>query len=730
MEIMSEDQNNKNMTLATAETQSQRWIKYGANVVFSSLIVILLAVLITWMAQARSVRIDTTEGGTQSLTPQSINFIQNLKQPVRIVALYPKLKSDSHEQDFYQPVADLLTEYSTKGKGIRTELLDPDTQKDDFNKLVEEVTNKYGGAVQGYKAILDKLRDINKSIDQFVTDEAKKFQALPFDKVQDQQLQQEISAAYLTLVLVHNQLAELKTAVESDVNQQIPSYKDAVDDTRTTYTSVSQLLQQFSQVATSFKTDPAFAKLTAITDYGPAAALRGDAARKQADALVDNIGHLGALTELDEFKEQLKSKAIIVMADSGYKILQFDQIWKVPEASRFTPQATDVPPRLNFAGEQQITTAIASLTTAARPMVVFVRAGGAPLATAMSPEQQPIFAAIAQRLRDQGFDVQEKDASGQSAQMQENPIPEPSDAEMKNAIWVVVRSQHDTQPDQPSPIDPMLEEHLKSGGSALVLLFPTADTMDQALSPMGIHAKTDELIVHEALGAPERATNDFAESALQASQAVFRLNQYGNHPIADPLQGLDFLQAASSPITVGPDVPPGVHATGLLPIPLSPHSWASFDTESILSNAAPKVTFNPTPDQAAGRMFGDVDNTADNRLYGAAASEAPNGARAVVVGSYVFAISYLVDLPDQEMLERHGLNVSRLPGNGEFFVNSILWLAHEDSMLAISPHALQVARIREMAPATLNIWRLGILTVALPLAVIMAGLMVYSKRRD
>lgn len=727
---MSEDQSDKNMTLATPESQSQRWIKYGANVVFSSLIVILLAVMLTWLAQSHAVRVDTTAGGTQSLTPQSVDFIQNLKQPVQIVALYPKLKSDSHEQDFYQPVADLLNEYATKGRNIRTELLDPDTQKDEFNKLVSEVTNKYGGAVQGYKAILDKLPDINKSTDQFVTDEAAKFRALPFDKVQDQQLQQEISAAYLTLVLAHHQLSDLKTAVDSELNQQIPSYKDGVDDARNTYTTISQLLQQFSQVVGSFKTNPAFAQLRLITDYAPGAAARADEARKNADAVVEGISHLGALTELDEFKQQLKSRTILIMNDNGYKILQFDQVWKVPESSRFAAQSPDVQPRLSFAGEQQITAAIASLTGAPKPMVVFVRAAGPPLATTMSPDQQPpLFASITQRLRDQNFDVQEKDASGQSA-MQENPIPEPSEAEMKSAIWVVVRSQHDTQPDQPSQIDPMLEEHLRSGGSALVLLFPSADPMEQALAPMGIHAKTDQLIVHESLPAPERQSNDFAESALQSSQAVFRLTQYGDHPIATPLAGLDFLQAVSSPVSIGPDIPPGVHETGLLPIPLSPHYWATSDIQSILNGDQTRVTFNPKPDPDAGRMLGDVDNTPDNRLYGAAASEASDGSRLVVVGSYVFAINYLVDLPDQEMLERHGMNVSRLPGNGEFFVNTILWLAHDDSMLAISPHALQVARIKEMAPATLAFWRVGILTAGLPLAVIAAGLMVYARRRD
>ena len=42
-------------------------------------------------------------------------------------------------------------------------MLDPDTEKDEFNKLVAEVTNKYGGEVKGYKAILDKSAGYQQS---------------------------------------------------------------------------------------------------------------------------------------------------------------------------------------------------------------------------------------------------------------------------------------------------------------------------------------------------------------------------------------------------------------------------------------------------------------------------------------------------------------------------------------------------------------------------------------
>ncbi len=304
-----------------------------------------------------------------------------------------------------------------------------------------------------------------------------------------------------------------------------------------------------------------------------------------------------------------------------------------PESSRFASATPDVQPKLSFAGEQQITAAIASLTGGPKPMVVFVRPGGPPLATITTPGQVPMFAALGQRLKDDNFDVQEKDASGQSA-MQEMPMPEPTDAQMKSAVWVVVRPPWEQPtPDQPLPLDQMLADHLNSGGSAMVLLFPMKDPMDSALEPMGIRARADFVIVHEALPPPERRSSDLVEAALQANQFVFLLNQYGDHPIAAPLEGLDFLQAGSMPVMAAAEPPAGVKVTPLLPIPMSPHYWASADAEAILNADRPRViTFRATADPDSGRIYGDIDNTPASPLYGAAASEKSGGARLVVVG--------------------------------------------------------------------------------------------------
>jgi hypothetical protein len=112
------------------------------------------------------------------------------------------------------------------------------------------------------------------------------------------------------------------------------------------------------------------------------------------------------------------------------------------------------------------------------------------------------------------------------------------------------------------------------------------------------------------------------------------------------------------------------------------------------------------------------------------ATMAGNTGRLVVIGGYPFATSQLVTMPDSDMLQSNGMQIARLPGNAELFTDSIFWLGHMDSMLAISPQALQVARIGEMSPAKLAFWRIGFLTAGLPVMVMFAGLLVYIRRRD
>ena len=72
----------------------------------------------------------------------------------------------------------------------------------------------------------------------------------------------------------------------------------------------------------------------------------------------------------------------------------------------------------------------------------------------------------------------------------------------------------------------------------------------------------------------------------------------------------------------------------------------------------------------------------------------------------------------------------RFPGNSELFMNSIYWLSRQETMIAISPAAMDVSRIGDMSRGAQSFWRVGVLLIGLPGLVIVAGAMVWFARRD
>src|SRR5437762_3933033 len=118
------------------ETQQERWVKYGANVVLSVLVVLILVVLLVYLGGRANWRKDTTAAGAYSLKPQTVRLIENLPQKVRIVGLFSKAVADTTKKVVddtpivhYQQVADLIQEYQQKSNGqITAEMIDTTSQ--------------------------------------------------------------------------------------------------------------------------------------------------------------------------------------------------------------------------------------------------------------------------------------------------------------------------------------------------------------------------------------------------------------------------------------------------------------------------------------------------------------------------------------------------------------------------------------------------------------------------
>jgi hypothetical protein len=103
---------------AAPETQHQRWAKYGSNVVLMIVLAVVVSALVIYMVQANDRRIDLSSQGVNSLKPQTLNVLRDLKSDVRIISLYSKANVNADASstgpqpvDKSAYVSDLLDDY-------------------------------------------------------------------------------------------------------------------------------------------------------------------------------------------------------------------------------------------------------------------------------------------------------------------------------------------------------------------------------------------------------------------------------------------------------------------------------------------------------------------------------------------------------------------------------------------------------------------------------------------
>jgi hypothetical protein len=730
---MAEEKNETKTPRAfAAETQKQRWVKYGANVLLTCVIVVVLVVVLLYIFQKYKVRKDTTVAGSYSLKPQTVQLVRDSKQKIKLVGIFSRNerrqseRKGEDENDLsavrYQQVADLLQEYEQKSGGrITATMIDHITEPGKVEGLFQEVQNKYGNDVQRYKEVMDAYPKTVAEIKKVAKEEIEALRKLP--QIEDRKVQQAIEDVIYTVGLFPVQLDSLEKQVKNTLELKTPDYKGAGDAIKKSMQELSEMADAVVKQFTAAKDDAKTPK--AIQEYMASSTPRFESLKKSADDLLKKTESLGELKQLDDLRQN-KSNSIVVMGESDMKVLPLASVFKEEDARAM---GGDGKVRERFAGEQQVSTALYTLGNKTKRKLAFVRSGGPPLTQRIMNYVGP-YVTVADRLRDLDFEILEKDVSGQWAmqamqlQMQMGmPMPpEPQDEQLKDALWVVVSSQQDPRTmmnPQAGQIGPKVADHLRNGGSALLMFEPQGDNFDAALKEWGIEAKTNYAIVHEKISGSGAQGNDMV-SAWHREQPVFILNQYGDHMLAGPLRSLDGFFYFMVPISTSSASAKGVKTTNLLPIPQTPRPWGERDVNTVMEGK--DVDFTPKK--------GDTDDDLPPPLFAGAAAEKEGGARLVVLGSRYFADNRWVRAADPEILRTQDRIVPRFPGNGELFVNSIYWLAKMETMIAISPAALEVPRVNpQMSNASTTVWQV-LLIGLLPAMVLGAGSMVYLKRRD
>jgi hypothetical protein len=707
----------------TAETQRQRWVKYGANVALSCVVVLLLTAAAVYIAGRLNVRKDTTEAGAYSLKPASVRLIENLPQKVEVVGLFSKAQQEQDKRVRtddpavrYQQVADLLQEYQQKSGGkISARMIDPVNEPSKLDELFNRVAKKYGNDYAKYEEVLKTYPTTLDEINRLAKEELEAVRkAAP--TITDRAMARTMGSVVLTVQVFPEILDTLREDVKKQLELKVPDYKGAADAIER---SLRSLTDQVEGVEERYKAAQGDAKTPeAFKQYIGTALPRYEAIRKAAGDLLKKVEGLGELKQLDELRRN-KSDSIAVLGETDIKVLPLASIYQADNArgGRLKPR---------FAGEQQVSTALVALTAKEKKKVAFVRSGGPPL-TEPTPRSRPPMGEVAGRLRAYGMEVLEKDVSGtwamQAMQMSQGmpPPPEPTDEQLKDAVWVVLMSQQDPRQMMMNPAGSQLGskvgEHVRNGGSAMVIVAPRAEK-PEFLKEFGIDVRPELLVVHDAVEAKGAATDDIAQQGLREPY-VFVMSEYGDHPLTRPLRSLDGLFLPIVPMSTVEAK--GVRSTRLLPIPETPRPWADPTAlDEIQEGKTP--TFTPN---AAERP--DVPGP----LWAGAAAERDGGkGRVVVFGCLMFAFDEHVGIRDYAASQAQDRHVARFPANGELFVNGVFWLANMDTMIAISPTALEVPRVAAMTDVARDVTRVGLLIVGLPLMVLAAGTFVYLKRRD
>ncbi len=248
-------------------------------------------------------------------------------------------------------------------------------------------------------------------------------------------------------------------------------------------------------------------------------------------------------------------------------------------------------------------------------------------------------------------------------------------------------------PLQPSEIE-VLRAYLVRGGRLLLMIDSSIDTPDRKLGDAGLNS----LLGEWGITLKDDLVIDLA-SSLQTDPRVLIANEYGYSPITDKLGNVAAAFPLARSIVLTQTPPANVSLTAL--VQTSEQSWGAIDLETVAQAMSVGRLPGPTAQDPKGPL-----------TIAASATNSQTGARLVVFGSSYLAVNQF----------------SRWPGNVDLFLNGVNWLAEQESQLNIRPKPFDTRRIIPSVGLTFQVF--GISVILLPLAVLILGVIVWTRRRS
>lgn len=340
------------------------------------------------------------------------------------------------------------------------------------------------------------------------------------------------------------------------------------------------------------------------------------------------------------------------------------------------------------AEEAALTNAILKVTRSTKKSVYFVTGHGEPLLT---DNDRKGYALVKQALEEQNYIVQELVLARQPQ------VPD-------DAAAVVLAGPRQEL------LDPELEAlsaFLQRGGHLCLMIDPeTVPRLVEFVRRYGLEVGDDIVIETNALG--RLVGGDYLMPVVLS---------YGQHAITKDIGNMMTLFPVVRSVEVAKTLPPGVNAQALAST--SNESWAETDMKTLQEG---RVGFDTDKDRRGPISVAAVATLKPEAAPGTAAPTEPGAPDK----SSTARAARLVVFGDSEFANNSFLPAS--PGNSNFFLNTVSWLAEEEDMIAIRPR-----RGGGSGPVMLTAAQEPLIfwlpVVLWPLAVLASGAVVFARRK-
>lgn len=696
----------------TPAVRQRHWL-YGTNV---AILVLVAVVIVSFLAYITSqpgwhYPIDCTSGGIYSLSAATKNLLTDIDTKGKPYELCSLLDGRQAQQ-----VDDLMREYVRNARQIK--IYDV-SKRDD---LETKIRSRYAGETKPYEKAVEDFSKLAESLEKFLKGEAPALGALS----QQEGLEEDVQRSFSALQAAYSKLIPEKlAAVRKELRKRTtdstaPRYAQAVSGIKKSLESV--LIPAIEPLADAGKTDQ-YAK--PVGEYVKQVAPRFAKMLASMKAYLKSLDQLAPL-KMDEVLDAIDPSSppsVLIFAPESVKVIALSDIFKARAGGgRENPDL----PQSTFEGEQALSSALLGLVRPEKTKIVFV--GTSPVRLSGGGQ----YSGLADRLAKANFETLEwSPAAPQMPGQPPQPGPTPP-AEGKGVVWVVLPPDAPNQqqmmmgmpPPDPRPVVEAVRRHLEEGGTALFLAEASSPMMGMMGGPSGGGYAYAELLKPFGVDVKANYTVVRTYAARRGSQTVPQLEftQFPKHEITAPLQSLRtgfFAGNSEMGVVGGPTI-----VTPASNKPADAEATVIVRSEDADSFATTRYTGPETKFNAATDMKAPL-----NLAVAAQKGGGPERQKVVVIGNRLFATDNAIEA--QDVVERDGTGyvVPMVPGNAELFMNSVLWLAGYQNMIAVGPRSSVALRIKPIDEGTLLALKLAIPYLGAPIMALVAGGIVYLIRR-